>query len=118
MHDCKQSKLFKKWTQGMHMQNSTCWQCLLTQNRKLWRVHKEDKSLSKLTIFGASQTVDGFQINDIHVSIITTFAQADNASFIHRHSFYVPSQFDFSEKKMCRNDISFLQTFQVVDVQF
>ena len=66
-----------------------------------------------LTRFGTSQTIDGFQINNIYI----TMAQTDNSSFIHRHSFYLPFRVDRSEKKMCRHNISFFQTFHGVDVQ-
>ena len=68
---------------------------------------------SKLTGFGASKTLNGFQINDMQVFITLT----DNSSFIYQHPIYMVFEFDRSEKKMRWNGISFFQTVEVVDVQ-
>jgi hypothetical protein len=69
---------------------------------------------NSLIVLGASQMIDGIQINDIHSVIV----QTDNSSFINHHLLYHPFQDDRSEKKMRRNGVSFFQAFQVVDVQF
>ena len=66
----------------------------------------------KLTRFGAAQIVNGFQINDMHVSI----TQTDDSSFIYQHSSYVAFECDRSER-MRGNGISFFQRLsEVVDV--